>query len=68
MLYSRINDELNNQGGNNVDTRIAEELFIEIDRDQSGRISLNEFVESYFLQQREVEERIEELTKIIQED
>ncbi len=47
---------------------MAEEIFAEIDRDQSGRISLVEFVESYFIQQREVEERIEELKKMIEED
>eukprot|EP00347_Sterkiella_histriomuscorum_P014348 403361215 len=68
ITIEEVVEFLKQKGGNNVDTRIAEELFIEIDRDQSGRISLNEFVESYFLQQREVEERIEELTKIIQED
>ncbi len=31
-----------------VDTRLAQELFEEIDKDQSGRISLEEFVEAYF--------------------
>ena len=29
---------------------------------------MEEFVESYFMQQREVEERIEELKKMIEED
>ena len=40
---------------------------MEIDRDQNGRISLQEFVESYFAQQIQVEERIEELDKLITE-
>jgi hypothetical protein len=43
-------------------------LFAEIDRDGSGRVSLVEFVEAYFEQQREVEERVDELRKIINED
>lgn len=47
---------------------MAEEIFAEIDRDQSGRVSLVEFVEAYFEQQREVEERVEELKKMIEED
>ena len=47
---------------------MAEELFAEIDKDQSGRVSLMEFVESYFAQQVEVEERISELKKMIEED
>ena len=51
-----------------MDTQLAEELFAEIDKDGSGRVSLVEFVEAYFEQQREVEERVDELKKIIAED
>ncbi len=51
-----------------MDTRLAEEIFEEIDTDQSGRVNLKEFVEAYFVQQREVEDRIEELKKMIEED
>ena len=47
---------------------MAEELFNEIDQDGSGRVSLEEFVMSYFGQQREVEERIEELGLMIEDD
>ncbi|CDW87383.1 c2 domain containing protein [Stylonychia lemnae] len=56
------------QGGQDIDTGIAEEIFREIDKDNSGTISLVEFVESYFDQQREIEERVEELNKMIIED
>ena len=41
---------------------------MEIDRDNSGKISLIEFVESYFEQQKQVEERIIELNEMIEED
>jgi hypothetical protein len=41
---------------------------MELDRDGSGQVSLEEFVESYFYQQREVEERIHELKQMIEED
>ncbi len=51
-----------------MDTRLAEELFQEIDKDGSERVSLQEFVEAYFEQQREVEERIDELKLMIEED
>lgn len=47
---------------------MAELIFTEIDRDQSGRVSLQEFVESYFIQQVQVEERISELIRLIEED
>jgi hypothetical protein len=59
---------LHSKSGQQVDTRLAEEIFAEIDKDQSGRVSLVEFVEAYFAQQMEVEERIEELKKMIDED
>jgi Ca2+-binding EF-hand superfamily protein len=41
-----------------IDTRIVEELFAELDKDQNQRVSLTEFVEAYFTQQMQVEERI----------
>jgi hypothetical protein len=47
---------------------LAEEIFRGIDTDKSGRVSLVEFVESYFEQQREFEERLEDLNKMIEED
>ena len=59
---------LQSKSGQQVDTRLAEEIFAEIDKDQSGRVSLVEFVEAYFAQQMEVEERIEELKMMIEED
>lgn len=43
-------------------------IFQEIDRDQNGKVSLQEFVESFFIQQVQVEERISELTRLIEED
>jgi len=43
-------------------------VFLEIDRDNTGKITLHEFVEAYFDQQREVEERIDELKLMIEED
>lgn len=51
-----------------LDTRIAEEVFHEIDKDQHGHISLAEFVDAYFVQQLQVEERIEELEKLLVEE
>ena len=43
-------------------------LFEELDRDQNGRISLDEFVDEYFQQQVQVEQRIEELERMTAED
>lgn len=43
-------------------------LFEELDRDQNGRISLDEFVDEYFQQQVQVEQRIEELERLTAED
>jgi hypothetical protein len=39
-----------------------------MDRDGNGRIELKEFVEAYFIQQLEVEERLKELETMIAED
>ena len=36
------------KSNNKVDTRLAEEIFEEIDQDHSGRVNLKEFVEAYF--------------------
>ena len=35
---------LNQKAGGNVDTKLAEEIFEEIDQDRNGRISIVEFV------------------------
>lgn len=51
-----------------IDLRLIEEIFAEIDRDMDGRISIQEFVEAYFSQTVQVEDRIEELGKLITED
>ncbi len=37
-----------NQTEDEIDTQLAEEIFQEIDKDGSGRVSIEEFVESYF--------------------
>lgn len=51
-----------------LDTEIVRALFQELDQDQSGRISLEEFVTQYFQQQLQVQLRIEELAKMIVDD
>lgn len=51
-----------------IDLRLIEEIFAEIDHDMDGRISIQEFVEAYFSQTVQVEDRIEELGKLITED
>jgi Ca2+-binding EF-hand superfamily protein len=42
-------------------TEVAEQIFQEIDVDNSGAVSLQEFVETYFVKQRLVKERLAEL-------
>lgn len=42
-------------------TEVAEQIFQEIDADNSGAVSLQEFVETYFVKQRLVKERLTEL-------
>ena len=42
-------------------TRLADDMFSKIDIDGNGIVYLNEFVDSYFIEQRRLMERIEEL-------
>lgn len=44
-----------------MDTSIAGQIFQEVDVDNSGVILMQEFVEAYFVKQRQVKERITEL-------
>lgn len=45
----------------NAFTRLADDMFSKIDIDGNGIVYLNEFVDSYFIEQRRLMERIEEL-------
>lgn len=44
---------------------MAETIFNEIDKDENGKVSIAEFVQAYFEQQTQVEDRIEELKEMI---
>jgi Ca2+-binding EF-hand superfamily protein len=48
-----------------VDTGIAEAIFQEIDIDGSGAVLLQEFVESYFIKQKIVKERLSEVEETL---
>ncbi len=48
-----------------VDTGIAEAIFQEIDIDGSGVVLLQEFVESYFIKQKIVKERLSEVEETL---
>ena len=52
---------LKEQTNGAVDTGFAEQIFAEVDEDGGGAILLQEFVESYFIKQRQVKERVTDL-------
>lgn len=61
ITFDEVRQFLLEQTNGKVDLGLAEQIFQELDEDGSGAILLSEFVESYFVKQRLVKERITDL-------